>query len=143
MSLSFKEKIIFLIKINNLLYKLIPKKLHPYCQVINFRNNLLIIGVSDVSWKFYLDNLHTKLIVKLRSNILPSLSNIVIKISPNLLLNNISVSVSYNNITKVTFTNKSINTINTLVNTSHGTCRNSLKKLANIMLLNLMCHNYK
>ncbi|MCV2518525.1 MAG: DciA family protein [Candidatus Lightella neohaematopini] len=137
-SLSFKEKIIFLIKINNLLYKIIPKKLHPYCQVINFRNNLLIIGVSDVSWKFYLDNLHTKLMVKLRSNVLPSLSNIIIKISPNLLLNNISMS--YNKITQVTFTSKSINTINTLVNTSHGTCKNSLKKLAKIMLLNLMYH---
>ncbi|MCV2525995.1 MAG: DciA family protein [Candidatus Lightella neohaematopini] len=135
-SLSFKEKIIFLIKINNLLYKLIPKKLHSYCQVINFRNNLLIIGVSDVSWKFYLDSLHTKLIAELRSNILPSLSNIIIKIIPNLLLNN--VNVSYNKITKVTFTNKSINTINTLVNISHGACKNSLKKLANIMLLNLM-----
>ncbi|MCV2524943.1 MAG: DciA family protein [Candidatus Lightella neohaematopini] len=135
-SLSFKEKIIFLIKINNLLYKLIPKKLHPYCQVINFRNNSLIIGVSDVSWKFYLDNLHTELMVKLRSNILPNLSNIIIKISPNLLINNINMS--YNKVTKITFTNKSINTINTLVNTSHGTCKNSLKKLANIMLLNLM-----
>ncbi|MCV2502127.1 MAG: DciA family protein [Candidatus Lightella neohaematopini] len=135
-SLSFKEKIILLIKINNLLYKLIPKKLHPYCQVINFRNNSLIIGVSDVSWKLYLDNLHTELMVKLRSNILPNLSNIIIKISPNLLINNINMS--YNKVTKITFTNKSINTINTLVNTSHGKCKNSLKKLANIMLLNLM-----
>ncbi|MCV2500134.1 MAG: DciA family protein [Candidatus Lightella neohaematopini] len=137
-SLPFKEKIIFLIRINNLLYKLIPKKLHPYCQVINFRNNLLIIGVSDVSWKFYLDNLHTKLMTKLRSNILPSLSNIIIKISPNLLLSNINVSVSYNKIEKVTFTSKSINTINSLVDNSHGKCKSSLKKLANIMLLNLM-----
>ncbi|MCV2528335.1 MAG: DciA family protein [Candidatus Lightella neohaematopini] len=137
-SFLFKKKIIFLIRINNLLYELIPKKIHPYCQVINFRNNLLIIGVSDISWKLYLSNLHDKLIIKLRSKILPNLSNIIIKINPNLISS--YINLSNNEIKSIKFTNKSINAINALVNISHGSCKNSLKKLANIMLLNLMYH---
>ncbi|MCV2531425.1 MAG: hypothetical protein N4Q03_02400 [Candidatus Lightella neohaematopini] len=49
--------------------------------------------------------------------------------------NNISSS---NREGETKFTNKSINAINTLINSSHGTFKKSLKKLVNIMLVNLI-----
>lgn len=73
-----------LIKINNIVLNILPKKLKNWCNVANYRQNTLILEVGNATRKIRINYEIPRLIYKLRNSILPSLLSIEIIINPGL-----------------------------------------------------------
>ncbi|MDT9587496.1 MAG: DciA family protein [Candidatus Arsenophonus melophagi] len=77
-----QQRVQFLIKLNNTVIALLPVELKSWCLVANYRQNILIIEVTNASRKTRLNYELPTLLETLRNSILPSLSSINIMINP-------------------------------------------------------------
>ncbi|MGP1924272.1 MAG: DUF721 domain-containing protein [Arsenophonus sp. NEOnobi-MAG3] len=73
-----------LIKLNNTVISLVPIELKAWCRVANYRQDILILEVTNASRKIRLNYELPTLLLILRKTILPYLSSIKIIINPSL-----------------------------------------------------------
>ncbi|WP_159565289.1 DUF721 domain-containing protein [Budvicia diplopodorum] len=85
---NVQQRAIALLKLNKAVKALLPKQLHNYCRVANFRQGVLVLEVANASWLVRLRYEQPMLLTTLRTEILPSLASIDIKINPKLTINN-------------------------------------------------------
>ncbi|AKJ41431.1 DUF721 domain-containing protein [Pragia fontium] len=85
---NIQQRAIALIKLNKAVKALLPKQMHAFCRVSNYRQGMLILEVANASWLTRLRYEQQMLLSTLRSEILPSLVSIDIKINPKLSTNN-------------------------------------------------------
>lgn len=85
-----------LIKINNIVLNLLPKKLKKWCHIANYRQKILILEVGNASRKIRIHYEIPRLIFKLRNSILPSLSTIEIIINPEIFIEEKTHSIQKN-----------------------------------------------
>ncbi|WP_348666539.1 DUF721 domain-containing protein [Arsenophonus symbiont of Ornithomya chloropus] len=78
-----------IIKLNNIILNLLPVSLKKWCRVANYRKYILILEVSNAHKKIQLNYELPILLLKLRNNILPSLSEIKVIINPSLSFKNV------------------------------------------------------
>ncbi|WMY95442.1 MAG: DciA family protein [Arsenophonus sp.] len=74
-----------IMKLNNIILNLLPLALKKECRVANYRKCILILEVANANKKIQLYYELPILLLKLRNDILPSLSRIKIIINPSLL----------------------------------------------------------
>ncbi|WP_114192728.1 DUF721 domain-containing protein [Edaphovirga cremea] len=74
-----------LLKLNRAVRGLLPSQLHPWCRVANYRQGVLVLETANASWMMRLRYEQPALLSALRSQILPSLSSIDIRINPSLM----------------------------------------------------------
>ncbi|WP_340615441.1 DUF721 domain-containing protein [Xenorhabdus entomophaga] len=77
---------IALLKLNRAVLSLLPAQLHPWCRVANYRKQILVLEAGNASWMTRLRYEIPVLLSTLRSEILPSLSSIDIRINPSLMI---------------------------------------------------------
>lgn len=85
---NVQQRAIALLKLNKAVKALLPKQLHSYCRVANYRQGVLVLEVANASWLVRLRYEQPMLLSALRTEILPSLASIDIKINPKLAINN-------------------------------------------------------
>ncbi|MBE8595746.1 DUF721 domain-containing protein [Xenorhabdus sp. BG5] len=81
-----QQHAIALLKLNRAVLSLLPAQLHPWCRVANYRKQILILEAGNASWMTRLRYEIPVLLSTLRSEILPSLSSIDIRINPSLMV---------------------------------------------------------
>ncbi|SNC58993.1 DUF721 domain-containing protein [Sodalis endosymbiont of Henestaris halophilus] len=81
---QIKQQAIMLLKLNRMVNALLPAPMRPSCRVANFRHGMLVLETANASWQMRLRYEQPQLLSKLRTQILPSLSCIDIRINPNL-----------------------------------------------------------
>ncbi len=79
-----QQRAIALNQLNRAVQGIIPAQLHPWCRVANFRQGILVIETANASWLMRLRYEQSSLLSALRSQILPSLTAIDIRINPSL-----------------------------------------------------------
>ncbi|WP_237385653.1 DUF721 domain-containing protein [Xenorhabdus sp. Sc-CR9] len=133
---------IALLKLNRAVLSLLPAQLHPWCRVANYRKQILVLEAGNASWMTRLRYEIPTLRSTLRSEILPSLSSIDIRINPSLMVkydNNAqniaksSVEVSNNDnqdLPKRQLTHESAETIMMLAARSPEKLKRKLERLA-------------
>lgn len=84
---NVQQRAIALIKLNKAVKALLPKQLHEFCRVANYRQGILVLEVANASWLTLLRYEQQTLLSTLRGEILPSLVSIDIKINPKLSTN--------------------------------------------------------
>ncbi|MDR0805703.1 MAG: DciA family protein [Enterobacteriaceae bacterium] len=84
---DIQQRAIALIKLNKAVKALLPKQMHGLCRVANYRQGILVLEVANASWLTRLRYEQQMLLSTLRSEILPSLVSINIKINPKLSTN--------------------------------------------------------
>ncbi|CAL1329214.1 DUF721 domain-containing protein [Candidatus Providencia siddallii] len=77
-----------IIKLNNILNEFFPTEMKSFYRVANYRNNTIFIEVSNANLLTRFNYEKRKIFFKLKKNILPTLSLIIIKINPNLVQKN-------------------------------------------------------
>ncbi|MBD2780042.1 DUF721 domain-containing protein [Xenorhabdus szentirmaii] len=77
-----------LLKLNRVVLCLLPAQLQQWCRVANYRKQILVLEVGNASWMTRLRYEIPTLLSTLRSEILPSLSSIDIRINPSLMVKN-------------------------------------------------------
>ncbi|UDG79324.1 hypothetical protein F7X37_00301 [Candidatus Ecksteinia adelgidicola] len=82
---TIKKHIQMLLKLNLVLKKVLPTKMHPWCRIANVRDNILILEVANASWMINLRYKEFILLSNFKKKILPSLLSINIRINPNLI----------------------------------------------------------
>lgn len=85
---NVQQRAVALLKFNKVVKALLPKQLHIYCRVANYRQGVLVLEVANASWLVRLRYEQPMLLSTLRAEILPSLASIDIKINPKLTINN-------------------------------------------------------
>ncbi|PHM46424.1 hypothetical protein Xmau_00837 [Xenorhabdus mauleonii] len=83
---AIQKHAIALLKLNRAVLSLLPAQLHPWCRVANYRKQILVLEAGNASWMTRLRYEIPVLLSTLRSEILPSLSSIDIKINPSLMV---------------------------------------------------------
>ncbi|MGP1931171.1 MAG: DUF721 domain-containing protein [Arsenophonus sp. ET-YP4-MAG3] len=86
---TIKQHAQILIKLNNIIINLLPIEIKDYCRIANYRQDILILEITNASRKIRLNYELPMLFSILRNSILPSLSLIKIKINPSLLSKNL------------------------------------------------------
>ncbi|OTA17120.1 hypothetical protein Xvie_01376 [Xenorhabdus vietnamensis] len=81
-----QQHAIALLKLNRTVLSLLPAPLHPWCRVANYRKQILVLEAGNASWMTRLRYEIPVLLSTLRSEILPSLSSIDIRINPSLMV---------------------------------------------------------
>ncbi|CBJ82587.1 conserved hypothetical protein [Xenorhabdus bovienii str. Jollieti] len=81
-----QQHAIALLKLNRAMLSLLPAQLHPWCRVANYRKHILVLEAGNASWMTRLRYEVPVLLSTLRSEILPSLSSIDIRINPSLMV---------------------------------------------------------
>ncbi|OKP03052.1 DUF721 domain-containing protein [Xenorhabdus eapokensis] len=81
-----QQHAIALLKLNRAVLSLLPAQLHPWCRVANYRKQILVLEAGNASWMTRLRYEIPVLLSTLRSEILPSLSSIDIRINPSLMV---------------------------------------------------------
>ncbi|MDC9588101.1 DciA family protein [Xenorhabdus sp. XENO-10] len=81
-----QQHAIALLKLNRTVLSLLPAQLHPWCRVANYRKQILVLEAGNASWMTRLRYEIPCLLSTLRSEILPSLSSIDIRINPSLMV---------------------------------------------------------
>lgn len=84
---NIQQRAIALLKLNKTVKALLPKQMHEFCNVANYRQGILVLEVANASWLTRLRYEQQMLLTTLRSEILPSLVSIDIKINPKLSTN--------------------------------------------------------
>lgn len=79
---QIKQRALMLLKLNHTINTLLPVSLRPWCRVVNLRHNILVLETANASWMMRLLYEKNKLLSTLRTQILPSLSAIDIRINP-------------------------------------------------------------
>ncbi|MDX7997922.1 DUF721 domain-containing protein [Xenorhabdus sp. Reich] len=83
---AIQQHAIALLKLNRAVLSLLPAQLHPWCRVANYRKQILVLEAGNASWMTRLRYEIPVLLSALRSEILPSLSSIDIRINPSLMV---------------------------------------------------------
>ncbi|AOM41078.1 DUF721 domain-containing protein [Xenorhabdus hominickii] len=83
---TIQQYAIALLKLNRTVLSLLPAPLHPWCRVANYRKHILVLEAGNASWMTRLRYEIPVLLSTLRSEILPSLSSIDIRINPSLMV---------------------------------------------------------
>lgn len=86
--LNIYKKYLILTKFDNIVKNVLPISLRPWCRVINYYNNILVLETVSANWKIRLHYEKLKLIYELKKNFLPLILNIKIKINPNIFKKN-------------------------------------------------------
>ncbi|KER03157.1 DUF721 domain-containing protein [Photorhabdus temperata] len=81
-----QQRAVALLKLNRAVTSLLPAQLHPWCRVANYRKQILVLEAGNASWMTRLRYELPTLLSALRSEILPSLSSIDIRINPSLMI---------------------------------------------------------
>ncbi|MCC8373086.1 MULTISPECIES: DUF721 domain-containing protein [Photorhabdus] len=81
-----QQRAFALLKLNRAVVSLLPAQLHPWCRVANYRKQILVLEAGNASWMTRLRYELPTLLSTLRSEILPSLSSIDIRINPSLMI---------------------------------------------------------
>lgn len=81
-----QQRAMALLKLNRAVTGLLPRQLHPWCRVANFRQGILVLETANASWMMRLRYEQSSLLSALRAQILPSLSSIDIRINPALMV---------------------------------------------------------
>ncbi|WP_434524084.1 DUF721 domain-containing protein [Photorhabdus asymbiotica] len=81
-----QQRAVALLKLNRAVISLLPAQLHPWCRVANYRKQILVLEAGNASWMTRLRYELPTLLSALRSEILPSLSSIDIRINPSLMV---------------------------------------------------------
>lgn len=81
---SIQQRAIILNKLNRAVQGIIPVSLRPWCRVANFRQGILVLEAANASWMMRLRYEQSSLLSALRTQILPSLTSIDIRINPSL-----------------------------------------------------------
>ncbi|CAI1050077.1 DUF721 domain-containing protein [Serratia grimesii] len=82
---NVQQRAVALLKLNRAVKGLLPVQLHPWCRVANFRQGILVLETANASWMMRLRYEQPALLSALRTQILPSLSSIDIRINPALM----------------------------------------------------------
>ncbi|XOD70001.1 MAG: DUF721 domain-containing protein [Sodalis sp. (in: enterobacteria)] len=80
---QIRQRAIMLLKLNRAVHSLLPTSLRPLCHVVNVRHEVMVLGIANACWKMMVMYEQPKLLSALRSQILPSLISINIRINPN------------------------------------------------------------
>ncbi|PHM52304.1 DUF721 domain-containing protein [Xenorhabdus sp. KK7.4] len=83
---AIQRHAIALLKLNRAVLSLLPGQVRPWCRVANYRKHILVLETGNASWKTRLYYEIPVLLSALRSEILPSLSSIDIRINPSLMV---------------------------------------------------------
>lgn len=113
-----------LIKLNNSVLNLLPAEVKAYCRVVNYRQHILILEITNANRKVRLDYELPILLSTLRNTILPSISLIKVIINPSL---SCKTSKKFLIIKKITI-KSSKQIINKLSKESEKTIRKLAKK---------------
>ncbi|MDR0218950.1 MAG: DciA family protein [Enterobacteriaceae bacterium] len=87
---AIQQHAIALLKLNRAVLSLLPVPLRPWCRIANYRKQILVLEAGNASWKNRLYYEIPNLLSTLRSEILPSLSSIDIRINPSLMVKSIN-----------------------------------------------------
>lgn len=128
---AIQERSVALSTLNNLLNKLLPGNLAQQCKVVNYRQGVLILGVSSASWLTRLRYEQETLRTQLRQQGLSGLSSIQFKINPELNLNKSVLHSTENDLYDRKITPKSAQYLLALADNSPINLKNRLIKLAN------------
>lgn len=128
---AIQERSIKLSTLDHLLKKLLPETLSPQCKIVNYRQGILIIGVSSASWLTRLRYEQEKLRTQLRQHGLSGLSSIQFKIIPQLNQNKAILHSAQNPLYNRKMTSQSAQYLLDLADTCPTNLKNSLIKLAN------------
>lgn len=91
---KIKQRALMLLKLNHTINTLLPVSLRPWCRVVNLRHNILVLETANASWMMRLLYEQNKLLSTLRTQILPALSAIDIRINPMMM----TIKMGFNNI---------------------------------------------
>lgn len=128
--LTIQERGLALAKLNRLLANILPEKLSEQCQIINYRQGVLIIGVSSAGWLVRLRYEQEKLRSQLRQNGLLGLSSIQFKVNPALNLNSSVLHCAESNTPQRIMTSESANYLLALADNCSTNLKSRLIKLA-------------
>ncbi|WP_034945810.1 DUF721 domain-containing protein [Erwinia oleae] len=81
---AIQQRALALNKLNRAVRGMLPAQLHPWCRVANFRQGILVLETANASWMMRLRYEQSSLLSALRTQILPSLTSIDIRINPSL-----------------------------------------------------------
>lgn len=84
---NIQQKAVALLKLNQTVQAMLPVQLRPWCRVANYRRGILVLEVANGSWLMKLRYEQINLLQTLRTEKIPSLASIDIKINPMLMFN--------------------------------------------------------